>query len=154
MVTANGPDDGVCSWRAMQDGAHFIELTKPPGSRHSVLLQSDGEGADEEQAMAHVVRAVNSYGALQALLDAAARLAEAVDRHRRAETPLHVPLGKVRRATSEEIEQTGAVMDAVLAVCRHARAKGESRAQPRLRRSAGPGGPRRLAAGPRATNKA
>lgn len=124
MVTANGPDDGVCSWRAMQDGAHFIELvTKPPGGRRSVLLQSDGEGTDEEQAMAHVVRAVNSYGASKPLLDAAARLAEAVDRHRRAETPLHVPLGKVRRATSEEIEQTGAVVDAVLAVYRHARAK-------------------------------
>ncbi len=29
MVTANGPDDGVCSWRAMQDGAHFIELVTP-----------------------------------------------------------------------------------------------------------------------------
>jgi hypothetical protein len=94
----------------MQDGAHFIELvTKQRGARRSVLLQSDGEGTDEEQAMAYVVRAVNGFGSSEALLDAVARLAEAV------------PLGKVRRATSKEIEQTGAAVDAVLAAYRQVR---------------------------------
>ena len=109
-MRATGPDDGARPWQATQDGAQFIELvTKRSGARRSVLLQSDGEGTDEEQAMAYVVRAVNGYGPSTTLLDAVARLAEVV------------PLGMVHRATSKEIEQTGAAVDAVLAAYRQVR---------------------------------
>ena len=99
MVTANGPDDGVCSWRAMQDGAHFIELVTP-----STAMAPPSPSSTPQ------------CGWLKSWTDIVG-----------PRYPSTVPLGKVRRATSEEIEQTGAVVDAVLAVYRQARAKGESR---------------------------
>jgi hypothetical protein len=152
MVTANGPDDGVCSWRATLDGAHFIELvTKPSGGRRSVLLQSDGEGTDEEQAMAHVVRAVNSYGAASSSsTPQRGWLKPWTDivgpRYRSTFHSGRFAVPRLRRLNRQELWWT------LFSRSTDRRERKEKAVD--SQRSARPGGPRRLAAGPRATMKA